>query len=92
MKTKKEFENDFDLIDPKKMVTFVDAFRKGELWALSKNSDRSFLVENTGEENLISEINSDLWFFGTKKKKESDEYKIIIHLEGGFVHEVTNPD
>jgi len=70
MKTKKEFENDFDLIDPKKMVTFVDAFRKGEFYGMNKVTGLTFLLKVPGEKEIISMINSGNYFFGTKKQKK----------------------
>ena len=84
MKTKEKFENDFDLIDPKKIVTFVDAFRKGEFYGMNKVTGLSFLLKDSGEKEIISMINSGNYFFGTKKEKETYDDETLELISNVF--------
>ena len=63
----REFDKHFEQVDPKQMVTFIDLFRKGKLYAFDLRDGSDFLLDRVGEENVLSMINSGGFIFGTEK-------------------------
>lgn len=78
--TKEEFKSQFNVIDPKKMVQFVDLFRKGELYVYKPGSMKIELLTKEHEEILVGMMNSNLFLFG--KKQESILERFLNHYIG----------
>ena len=65
--TKKYFEDNFEVIIPKNMVTFIEAFRKRELYACYLPQPQISLLVESDQEHILSYINSGNYLFGKKK-------------------------
>jgi len=64
-KIRADFRHDFNIINPKEMVKFVDKLRDGELYALDLRDGTEFLLDE--DHDHLGIINSGDFWFGTEK-------------------------
>jgi hypothetical protein len=67
MNAETKFREDHEIINPKQMVTFIDLFRKQELYMFNKKLNTKMLLTKSDEEYILTYINSGNCLFGKKK-------------------------
>jgi hypothetical protein len=65
--TKTKFEEHFEIINPKNMVTFIELYRKGKLYALDTRDNSDFLLKSEHQGELLSMMGSTDFLFGKEK-------------------------
>jgi len=64
---KEQFNKYFNLVNPKQIVSFVDLYRNGELFALDLRDGSEFLMDDSHKDDVVNYINAGVFLFGTEK-------------------------